>query len=320
MSKINNINNNFLNKLKPKKILGKGSQGTVILTNNDNYTVKIYTKKSKNLIMLIKVLNFFINCKNIPKTIYKSYYLTEKKNSLNKYIKNNNLPEYFSIKDKEYKLKPLLFEVMKTYEITLKDFIQSLSMNNYVNNNMKIDILTSLFYQGLFTLLWLYIKRGIIHLDINSDNFFVEKTTDEEFMIEIKNIEFKIPTIGYYLVISDFGFARSIELIDYDNYEYDIRVNLESLDIHPYNDTLNFIKIFKKNFEKYNIHLSNLDINIDNINIKIMNRTQQDYRDMIRSYYKKKDDLKFNIHKFKNNYFNYFLKFILNDNSANNFL
>ena len=33
-----------MDKLRPKKILGKGSQGTVILTNNDNYTVKIYTK------------------------------------------------------------------------------------------------------------------------------------------------------------------------------------------------------------------------------------------------------------------------------------
>ena len=49
-----------MDKLRPKK----GSQRTVILTNNDNYTVKIYTKAWKNL--------------KIPKTIYKSYYLTEK--------------------------------------------------------------------------------------------------------------------------------------------------------------------------------------------------------------------------------------------------
>ena len=63
-----------MDKLRPKK----GSQGTVILTNNDNYTVKIYTKAGKNLKMLIKIINFFIKSK-IPKTIYKSYYLTEKK-------------------------------------------------------------------------------------------------------------------------------------------------------------------------------------------------------------------------------------------------
>jgi len=170
-----------------------------------------------------------------------------------------------------------------------------------------------LFYQGLYTLLWLYMKKGIVHLDINSDNFFVEKTNEENFIINIKNIEFKIPTLGYHLIISDFGFARSIELVDYDEYKYNIRINLESFNIHPYNDVINFIKIFKKYFRIYNIQLSNLDINIDNINMRIINRTQQDYRDMIRSYYKKKDDLKLNIKKFKNNYFNYFRKYILND-------
>ena len=186
------INNNFFfYKVKPKKILCKGSQGTIILINNNNYTIKIYTKKSKNLVMLIKILNYFINCKNIPKTIYKSYHLTEKKNSLNRYISNNNLPKYFSYDNKKYNLKPLLFEVMKTYKITLKDFFEKLLMNNTINNNNKIDILTSLFYQGLYTFLWLYMKKGIVHLDINSDNFFVEKTIDEEFIVCIKNIELK---------------------------------------------------------------------------------------------------------------------------------
>lgn len=317
---MNNINNNFFYKLKPEKILGKGSHGTVILTNNNNYTVKIYTKRTKNLIMLVSILNFFINYKNIPNSIYKSYYLTEKKNSLNRYIVNNNLPEQFSFNNEEHNIKPLLFEVMKTYEITLKDFINKLSKNNSINNDNKINILISLFYQGLYTLLWLYIKKGIVHLDINSDNFFVEKTTEENFIININNIEFKIPTLGYNLIISDFGFARSIELVDYDEYKYNIRINLESFDIHPYNDVINFIKIFKKYFKIYNIQLSNLDINIDNINMRLINRTQQDYRDMIRSYYKKKDDLKLNIKKFKNNYFNHFRKYILNDYSVDTFL
>ena len=50
-----------MDKLRPKK----GSQGTVILTNNDNYTVKIYTKAGKNLKMLIKIINFFINTNRI---------------------------------------------------------------------------------------------------------------------------------------------------------------------------------------------------------------------------------------------------------------
>lgn len=308
------MNNDFFHKLKPTKILGKGSQGTVILANNNKYTVKIYTKKSKNLIMLIKIINYFISYKNIPTTIYKSYYLTEKKNSLNRYISNNNLPKYFSYNSNKYNSKYLLFEVMKTYKITLKDFVDTIN-----NNNNRINILISLFYQGLYTFLWLYMKKGIVHLDINSDNFFVEKTISEEFIVEIKNIEFKIQTAGYNLVISDFGFARSIEFMDYDNYKYkyDIRVNLESFDIHPHQDIINFIKLFKKYFSKYNVNLTDLDINIDNVNIHMINRTQQDYRDMLRSYYKKKDDLKINIKKFKNSYFNYFRKYILNDDSVN---
>jgi hypothetical protein len=303
------MNNDFFHKLKPTKILGKGSQGTVILANNNKYSVKIYTKKSKNLIMLIKIINYFISYKNIPTTIYKSYYLTEKKNSLK--------PEYFSYNINKYNSKYLLFEVMKTYKITLKDFVDTIN-----NNNNRINILISLFYQGLYTFLWLYMKKGIVHLDINSDNFFVEKTMSEEFIVEIKNIEFKIPTSGYNLVISDFGFAKSIEFMDYDNYKYryDIRVNLESFDIHPHQDIINFIKLFKKYFSKYNINLTDLDINIDNVNIHMINRTQQDYRDMLRSYYKKKDDLKSNIKKFKDSYFNYFRKYILNDDSVNLYL
>ena len=311
------MNDDFFHKLKPKKILGKGSQGTVILANNNKYSVKIYTKKSKNLIMLIKIINYFISYKNIPTTIYKSYYLTEKKNSLNRYISNNNLPEYFSYNINKYNSKYLLFEVMKTYKITLKDFVDTIN-----NNNNRINILISLFYQGLYTFLWLYMKKGIVHLDINSDNFFVEKTMSEEFIVEIKNIEFKIPTAGYNLVISDFGFAKSIEFMDYDNYKYryDIRVNLESFDIHPHQDIINFIKLFKKYFSIYNINLTDLDINIDNVNINMINRTQQDYRDMLRSYYKKKDDLKSNIKKFKDSYFNYFRKYILNDDSVNLYL
>ena len=236
---------------------------SVILANNNKYIVKIYTKKSKNLIMLIKIINYFISYKNIPTTIYKSYYLTEKKNSLK--------PEYFSYNINKYNSKYLLFEVMKTYKITLKDFVYTIN-----NNNNRINILISLFYQGLYTFLWLYIKKGIVHLDINSDNFFVEKTMSEEFIVEIKNIEFKIPTAGYNLVISDFGFAKSIEFMDYDNYKYryDIRVNLESFDIHPHQDIINFIKLFKKYFSKYNVNLNDLDININNVNIHMINRTQ----------------------------------------------
>ena len=310
--------NDILKDLRPKKILGKGSQGTVILSNNKNYVVKIYTKKSKNLRMLIKILNFFINYKKLPKTIYNPYYITEKQNSLQRYV-NNNLPNYFSYKNesnlielsKKYSFTPKLFEIMKRYNITLINFIEKIfNNNNNINNNKKIEILHSLFYQGLFTLLWLYMKKGIIHSDINSDNFFVESTDDKEFIIIIKKITYKVKLYGYYLVMSDFGYAKSIEVVDYDNYEYNIRINMETLNMHPINDLMDYMKIFKKYFNELNIN--NIGIDIKMINSR-MNNTKMCYRDMIRSYYKKKDNLKENIKKFKDEYFIFFRKYILND-------
>ena len=308
--------NNILNKFKPVKILGKGSQGTVILTHDENYVVKIYSKKSKNLKMLVKILNFLINFNNLPKTIYRSYHITEQQNSLNRYL-TNNLPQHFSFTNEENlkklsktsKVKPLLFEVMKTYNLTLRNFFENLIKKN-LNNNIKIEILHSLLYQGLFTLLWLYMKKGIVHLDINSDNFFIEETKDKIFNIKINGITYNVKLYGYYLIIADFGYARSIEVIDYDNYEYSINVNIESMNIHPLNDIMDYIKMFKKYFKKLNI--DDIKINLDKVNIR-SNYTKQDYRDMLRSYYKKKDDLKNNIKKFKQNFFIFFRKYILNE-------
>lgn len=307
---------NILYKFKPVKILGRGSQGTVILTHDENYVVKIYTKKLKNLKMLIKILDFLINYNNLPKTIYKSYHITEQQNSLNRYL-HNNLPQHFSFTNEEnlkklsknYKIKPLLFEVIKTYKLTLRDFFENLIKNN-LNNNIKIEILHSLLYQGLFTLLWLYMKKGIVHLDINADNFFIEETKDKIFNIAINGVTYNVKLYGYYLIIADFGYARSIEVIDYDSYEYSINVNIESLNIHPLNDIMDYIKMFKKYFKKLNI--DDIKINLDKVNIR-SNYTKQDYRDMLRSYYKKKDDLKNNIKKFKKDFFLFFRKYILNE-------
>jgi serine/threonine protein kinase len=208
--------NNILYKFKPVKILGKGSQGTVILTHDENYVVKIYSKKSKNLKMLVKILDFLINCNNLPKTIYRSYHITEQQNSLNRYL-HNNLPQHFSFTNednlkkisKTSKIKPLLFEVMKTYNLTLRDFFENL-INKNLNNSIKIEILHSLLYQGLFTLLWLYMKKGIVHLDINADNFFIEETKDKIFNIKINGITYNIKLYGYYLIIADFGYSRKV--------------------------------------------------------------------------------------------------------------
>jgi hypothetical protein len=309
------MNNNKLIKLKPKKILGKGSQGIIILTNNENYVVKIYIKKIKNLKMLIKILHFFINYQKLPKTIYKPYYITEKKNSLKRYI-NKNLPNYFSYKNEnnliklseKYNFTQRLFEIMKTYNLTLHNFINNLLENNNIDIDTKIKILHSLFYQGLFTLLWLYMKKGIIHSDINSDNFFVENTEDKEFIIVIKNFTYKVKLYKYYLVISDFGYAKSIELIDYDNYEYDIRINMETLNMNPVNDLIDYMKIFKKYFNMLNIN--NIGVDIESVNSRI-NFLKMSYRDMLRSYYKKKDYLQKNIKIFKDEYNLFFQKYIL---------
>jgi hypothetical protein len=53
--------------------------------------------------MFIKIINYLQDYDNIPKTIYKSYIITSNKNSLNRYIVNNNLPNYFSYKN-EFKI------------------------------------------------------------------------------------------------------------------------------------------------------------------------------------------------------------------------
>jgi hypothetical protein len=65
-----------------------------------------------------------------------------------------------------------LFEIMKTYKITLKDFLQELLNNKNIEKDNKINILNSLLHQGLLTLLWLYMKKGIVHGDTNFNNFF----------------------------------------------------------------------------------------------------------------------------------------------------
>lgn len=56
--------------LKPKKILGKGSEGIAIITNNNKYTIKIYRLDPKRMINLLRVMNY-IKKYDIP-TIYKN--------------------------------------------------------------------------------------------------------------------------------------------------------------------------------------------------------------------------------------------------------
>ena len=52
------MNNETFKRLKPSKILGVGSEGCVISTNNNNYCVKIYQNKALKSKMLINIINF----------------------------------------------------------------------------------------------------------------------------------------------------------------------------------------------------------------------------------------------------------------------
>jgi hypothetical protein len=69
---------------------------------------------------------------------------------------------------------------MKKYDISLKDFIEKLKIKK-IDDQPKINILYSLFQQGLVTLFWLYMKKGIIHSDINYNNFYVKKKLKKRF-------------------------------------------------------------------------------------------------------------------------------------------
>ena len=138
-----------LKNLKPYKRSGAGTEGIVIMTDNNKYTVKIYRLNPRYMIQLIKIINY-LQKYNIP-TIYKSYRFLSKKNSLERYI--HELPEYFSYMNntdlielsKKYNMKNRLIEIMKTYEITLNDFINNL-LKNHLNMENKIEIIESLYY------------------------------------------------------------------------------------------------------------------------------------------------------------------------------
>lgn len=175
-----------------------------------------------------------------------------------------------------------LFEIMKTYKITLEDFLAKILINKNIESENKINILNSLLYQGLLTLLWLYVKKGIVHGDTNLNNFFVEDTDDDFFNIHIKDFDFNIKLYGYYLIIADFGYAKSIELIEYYKYPYDIHDEIMNNSLHPLNDTINLIKSFRKYFKL--LESNNLELNYSYILLKANNETSYDYKNMLKSY------------------------------------
>lgn len=85
------------------------------------------------------------------------------------------MPEYFTYLNeddlkklsKSYNMKYRLIEIMQTYSMTLEQFINSEFKNS--------KIIESFYYQAIITLLWMYMKKGIIHGTISLNNFFVKK-------------------------------------------------------------------------------------------------------------------------------------------------
>jgi hypothetical protein len=333
------MNNNILSQLKPygkshenlfeykfagikreqcendSKILGKGSEGVIILSHDKKYTVKIYLSNYLKSLMFFNIINYLQDIK-LPKTVYKSYLFTQKKNSLERYLSNNSLPNHFSYKNNnnlqllssQYKMTKKLYEIMKTYDMSLEDFIEKIKLKN-IDNQIKINILYSLFQQGLVTLFWLYITKGIIHSDINSNNFFVQKTKKDKLVININGIIYNVKLFGYYLVIGDFGYAKSIELISFDKNPDKASLTILSDVFNPLFDITNFIKLFKIKFLDYDIHnikINNYILSIEDDDYNMRNA----YKSMLKSYISNNNDLQNNIEIFKKLFNDYMYKYI----------
>lgn len=294
------MNNDIdIKNLKPYRRLGYDTEG-IILTTGDKYTVKIYRSSSKYMKSFIKLINY-VQKYNLP-TIYKSYKLLSKKNSLERYKKE--MPEYFSYLDEE-NMKSRLIDIMKIYKITLNDFIQNLHKDNLKN---KDKIIESFYYQAIITLYWLYMKKGIVHKDLSLDNYFVEETTDKKLELIIGENTYHIKLYGYYLVLSDFGHARSFELFDSNEYPNNLSISFGSDDMNPYYEILTIINIFKK-YIKLNFDEHILKLGMFNHNYSVMINT--DYKNLLKSYIKSKDYdgnmkiFKKTLYKFKQNYCNF---------------
>jgi hypothetical protein len=250
-----NNENNILQKLLPSKILGKGSEGIALQTHNSKYTVKIYKKQYLTALIFFKIVNFLQDQKYLSKTIYKSYLFTSAVNSFNRYISDNSLPNHFSYKDNnnldnlssKYKMDKKLFEIMKTYKMTLKTFLEKIKNNIFNKENIN-NILNSLFQQGLLTVYWLYIEKGIVHNDYSTDNFFIKKTNKSFIKIWNK----KIKLYGYYLVLGDFGYAKSMELTEFKKYPEKI-ASIVRNELNPFASINEYISLFMDIFQNFEI-------------------------------------------------------------------
>jgi hypothetical protein len=202
-----------------------------------------------------------------------------------------------------------LFEVMKRYDSSLKDFIEELKAKD-IDVQIKINILYSLFEQGLLTIYWLYIKKSIIHSTVSYDNLFFQKTNKTILKININDTTYNIKLFGYYLVIGDFGYANSIELIGFNENPEKKLLSVLSQTFNTLTDINNFIKLFKIKFLNYNVH--NIKVNDYLLSINDIDyNLRTSYKKMIKSYISNNENLYNNIKIFKNLFGEYMTKYIL---------
>jgi len=151
-------------------------------------------------------------------------------------------------------------------------------------------------------------KKGILHKDINLDNFFVEKTNDKNLEITIGLNTYNIKLYGYYLVLADFGHARSFELVDIIEYPKNVNSFIGSTDMNPYYELLEIINIFKKYIK---INTSDVVIKTGFFSSKYNIEISDEYKILLKSYMKYKNykneikQFKQNLKKFKENYSNF---------------
>jgi hypothetical protein len=320
-----NNENNILQKLMPSKILGKGSEGIALQTHDSKYTVKIYKKQYLTALIFLKIVNYLQDHKHLPKTIYKSYLFTSAVNSFNRYISDNSLPNHFSYKDNnnldnlssKYKMDKKLFEIMKTYKITLKTFLEKLKNNNIFNKKNINNILNSLFQQGLLTVYCLYMEKGIIHTrfrnglplrkdggiesndggydsnNYSTDSFFIQKTNKSFIKIWNK----KIKLYGYYLVLGDFGYAKSMELTEFKKYPEKI-ASIVRNELNPFTSINKYISLFMGIFQ--NFEIDQLEFN-EILNIQIYNL----YKELIKLYITSNENFIIKLAEFKIQFTNY---------------
>jgi len=225
--------------------------------------------------------------------------------------KNKNLFEQISSKDK---LKQKIYELSKYNKVSFRDFIEELNSNQNISNQKKKDILYSLLNQGLMTLFWLYMKKGIVHNDINYDNLYIEKTNKSFIKFYIEDYNYKIKLEGYYLIINDFSYSTSIEF----NLLNKIPEKFSSVIYCLLNPIFSFARIIELIQSKItNNYKDNIFENFTTINIL--------YKSMIKSYLNDNSNLNIKIIECKKYLFNFmnekiFNYFYIKINNSNNII